>query len=90
MRTFQLDWEDDRLEHIARHDVEIDEVLEVYESRHLRIRASQGRYKLYGQTMSGRYLFIVVEKKRGSNKDWLVTARGMNDEEKRMYRRRRR
>lgn len=90
MRRFQLDWEIDRLEHIAQHNVEIDEVLEVHESQHLRIRASRGRYKLYGQTMAGRYLFIVVKKKRGSDKDWLVTAREMNDKEKGMYRRRRR
>lgn len=47
----RLDWDDYRIEHIARHDVEPDEVWEVCEDPfHLARRQGHNRYRLYGQT----------------------------------------
>lgn len=45
----QLDWDDYCVEHIARHDVEPHEVLEVCNDRsHLARRQGRNRYLVYG------------------------------------------
>jgi uncharacterized DUF497 family protein len=85
-----LSWDADRIDHIASHGVDIDEVLEVFYSDALAIRAVGGKMKLYGQTDSGRYLLVIVGRRRYSRHWWLVTARDMTDQEKRFYRQRRR
>jgi hypothetical protein len=69
----------------TKHGVQWDEVLEVCESGTRRLRRSgSGSYKLYGRTLAGRYLFvIVIPKDRGL---WVVaTARDMTQNEKRQY-----
>ncbi len=58
----RLDWDDYRVEHIARHKVEPFEVWEICEdSLHLAHREGYNRYRLYGQTAEGRYLLVVLE-----------------------------
>ena len=87
MRITKLDWDEFRIEHIARHNVEPDEVWEVCEdSLHLAHREGRNRYRLYGQTAAGRYLFIVLEHVEGAVYK-PITARDMTDNEKRSYRR---
>ena len=87
MRISSLEWDDYRIEHIARHDVEPDEVWEVCEdSLHLAHREGRHRYRLYGQTTAGRYLFIVLEQVGGGVYK-PITARDMTKNEKRNYRR---
>lgn len=87
MRIAELEWDDYRVEHIALHQVEPDEVWEVCEdSLHLAHRQGQDRYRLYGQTAAGRYLFIVLEHIGGARYK-PITARDMTDHEKRNYRR---
>ena len=45
----RLDWDDYRVEHIARHDVEPHEVSEVCNDRsHLARRQGRNRYLVYG------------------------------------------
>ncbi len=85
MRIEFLEWDDYRLEHIALHDVEPEEVWEVCTSRHhLAHREGHTRYRVYGQTVDGRYLFIVLEGVRdGIFKP--ITARDMTTSEKRNY-----
>ena len=62
MYISRLDWDDYRIEHIAQHDVEPDEVWEVCEDPlHLARRQGHNRYRVYGQTADGRYLFVVLE-----------------------------
>jgi len=79
---------DDRiLEKIERkHDVQYEEIEEVCtsENHHVR-RGSEGLYKVFGQTQSGRYILVVlVDKGEG---DWkIATARAMTENEKRHYR----
>ena len=54
-----MDWDDYRIEHIAQHDVEPDEVCE--DPLHLARRQGHNRYRVYGQAAGGRYLFVVLE-----------------------------
>ncbi len=90
MNGYELDWDDDRIDHIAEHNIDISEVLELYYAPHLRGRAERNKFELYGQTAAGRYLLVVVGRRRWSNSDWLVTARDMTPAERRYYQRRRR
>lgn len=83
----KLEWDDYRIKHIASHGIEPFEVWEVCEDpRHLAHREGYNRYRLYGRTGDGRYLFIVLEQteKRVFKP---VTARDMTDNEKKNYRR---
>lgn len=87
MRISSLDWDDYRIEHMAQHNVEPDEVWEVCEdSWHLAHREGRNRYRLYGQTAEGRYLFVVLEHVAGTEYK-PITAREMTEAEKRNLRR---
>jgi uncharacterized DUF497 family protein len=87
MRITKLEWDDNRIEHIARHDVEPDEVWEVCEDPlHLARRQGRNRYRLYGQTKTGRYLFVVLQNIKGTVFK-PITARDMTEGEKRNFRR---
>ena len=80
------DWDDFRIEHIAQHDVEPEEVWEICEDpQHLARRQGRNRYLLYGQTGDGRYVFAVLEHVEGSVYK-PVTARDMTDREKKRLR----
>lgn len=46
----------------------------------------QGSYRLYGQTMAGRYLFVVLEHAAGAEFR-PITARDMNARERQNFRR---
>ncbi len=82
-----LDWDDYRIEHIAQHDVAPDEVWEVCEDPlHLARRQGRNRYRVYGQTADGRYLFVVLEQIKGTVYN-PITARDMTDREKQNFRR---
>jgi uncharacterized DUF497 family protein len=70
VRFWELEpeWDDDNIEHIARHGVEPEEVEEiVYEDCHpswiVRVRrrgARETRWMVFGQTCGGRYLVAVI------------------------------
>jgi len=81
----KLEWDDYRIKHIAQHNVEPHEVWEICEDQlHLAHREGYNRYRLYGQTVEVRYLFIVLEQvKKMVYKS--ITARDMTDNEKRNY-----
>ena len=87
MRISKLDWDDYRIDHVAQHGIELEEVWEVCEdSLHLAHRQGGNRYRLYGRTMEGRYLFIVLEHVEGTIFK-PVTARDMTEGEKQNLRR---
>ena len=89
MRIDEFVWSQDRIDHIARHNVTSDEVEEVCFSTALVLRAkaegSNPVYHVLGQTQAGRYLFCVVIQFPGS-KGYTVTARPMTNREMRRYR----
>jgi uncharacterized DUF497 family protein len=80
----ELHWDDERLEHIAVHGVTIREVLEVLEGGFWSPRWEGDKRRVYGQTESERYLFIVLGRRR-SGELWLVTARDMTASERRSF-----
>jgi len=89
----QLVWNEDILEHIARHNVTSGEVEEVCFGSPLILKskkAAKGPNPIYyalGQTESGRYLFITfISFKHG--RAMVITARDMDQTERKYYRRR--
>ena len=80
----ELYWDDERLEHIATHGVTIGEVLEVLDEVFWSPRWEGDKRRVYGQTGSGRYLFIVIGRRRSGDL-WLVTARDMTASERRLF-----
>ena len=89
MRIYELIWNQDRIDHIARHSVSPEEVEETCFGIALVQRAkSEGDNPVYyvlGQTEAGRYLFcVVIQFPDGRGEP--VTARSMTDKEKQRYR----
>lgn len=87
-----FDWDDDNVEHIARHQVLLEEVEEALADPE-RItrpahRSSEPRFGFLGATEAGRLLFVVVTPRRGLIR--VVMARDADRTEKALYRRRRR
>jgi uncharacterized DUF497 family protein len=89
MRIHELLWSLDRIEHIARHNVDPHEVEEVcFSMPFVQRTKSYGENPVYyvlGQTDAGRYLFcVIIQFPEG--RGYPVTARPMTDKEKRRYR----
>jgi uncharacterized DUF497 family protein len=82
-------WDDENLEHVARHGVAAEEVEEALAGRPFVLRSRDGRYLVYGSSTEGRFLFIVCVRKGGGLVRPL-TARDMTEVEKRLYRRKQR
>jgi uncharacterized DUF497 family protein len=82
-----FEWDDDNIEHIACHSVEIDEAESVFGNRPLVLRTSADKYVAYGQSDEGRYLMVVFVRVAGSLRP--VTARDLTDLEKKRLKRRR-
>ncbi len=81
MKIYELVIEPGREEHIARHQVTVEEV--IFGAPFIR-KARQGRYHIIGQTEAGRYLAVFVAP-RGRGVYGLVTARDADDVERSAY-----
>ncbi len=88
MKIRQLIWPEDRIEHIARHNITPDEVEEVCFNRAFVQRGkSEGENPVFyvlGRTVAGRYLFCVIIQFPDKN-GYPVTARLMTDTERRRF-----
>ncbi len=88
MKINEIIWPDDRINHIARHNIIPEEVEEVCFGKPLVQRVkSQGDHPVYyvrGQTDAGRYLFCVVIQ-FPDGKGYPVTARLMTKKEKQSF-----
>ncbi|MFO7773074.1 MAG: BrnT family toxin [Dehalococcoidia bacterium] len=86
LRIEALEIDDHILDKIeAKHGLSLEEAEEacLSERRHVR-RGREGLYKLFSQTMAGRYVLVVLANVGGGN--WrIVTAREMTDSERRLY-----
>ena len=82
-----FEWDDNNLEHIALHNVDFEEVEEVFIEKPLFTKGKHEYKYVYGITVSGRYLFVVYVKKR---KDTIrvITARDMVKKERQFYKKR--
>jgi len=86
MRIHGIRWEAWNIDHIAGHGVIPEEVEDVdYSQRFTVRRVGQMRYLLTGQTVSGRYLSIVMDREQPSQYV-VVTARDATSRERRDYR----
>ncbi len=85
MRIDELEWTMDRVKHIARHFITLEEVEEVFAFSPVFRRGRGGVYEAWGQTESGRHL-LVIFRYLGHNRAWPITARDMDENEKRLYR----
>ena len=89
MRINGFDWDEQNLEHIARHgvrDYEVEEVMLF--GKPIFQRSHNNRYLALGITQNGRYLVVVFIVKR-QRIIRVVTARDMTDKEKHNYKKRR-
>jgi uncharacterized DUF497 family protein len=72
-------------EHIARHGVTLEDVREVVLERpYWTTPGRKNSTLVYGQTNAGRYLLVVAAGEDGEA--FIVTARDMNDAERRTFR----
>lgn len=81
-----FDWDDVNVGHIERHRFTTSEIEEVFENPHKIRRGRQKRYLAFGETLDGRLAFVVFEKRPGG-RIRVITARDMEDNERRLYRR---
>lgn len=79
-----LIWDNENVEHIAEHRVEPDEVEDVCYGKSRIEKIGGNKHAILGQTAEGRYLFVVVAH-RGSRIFRVITAREMNENERRRY-----
>ncbi len=82
----ELEWDDENVEHIARHSVSPEEVEDVCFGLNVSERESKNRYILCGQTDGGRRLNVVVQRiSRGIFRP--ITAFEMSEKYKTRYKR---
>jgi len=87
MKINELQWDDDNIEHIARHVVNPQEVEDICFGFHIYVRESGQRYIMSGQSASGRYLNVVIERV-GKGVFRTITAFEMSENYKRRYKKR--
>src|SRR5688572_28584794 len=77
--------EEDRPAHIAKHNIIIDEVLEVLTGDYVYIAGRENRWLLIGKTVKKVFLTIVVGERPEENTYGLITARPARREERSFY-----
>lgn len=88
MEITEFEWDDNNIEHMARHNVSPDEVEGVAFDDEPWVKSGRGdiRYML-GYTVGGRYLFVVyVLESKGRARG--ITAMDMDEKTRRLYKRR--
>jgi uncharacterized protein len=87
VQIVELQWDDSNVMHIARHEVNPDEVEDVCFGLHIWERSENKKYILSGQTTSGKYINVVLQG-LGNGLFRPITAFEMSDNDKRNYRKR--
>jgi len=82
VRIKRLNWDNRNIFHIARHGITAKDVEDACSERHI-ARKVKGRYLIYGKTEAGKHILIVLVKTGDSFRP--ITARNMNESEKRIY-----
>lgn len=86
MKIAELHWDDENIEHIARHNVNPQEVEEVCFGVHIIGKEKGQRYILSGQSAAGKFLNVVIEQV-GKGIFRPITAFEMSENYKKRYRR---
>jgi uncharacterized DUF497 family protein len=88
MEIREFEWDDNNIEHIARHGVFPDEVEDVAFDDDPWIRKGRkGTRYMLGYTVAGRYLFVVYVLK-GKGIARVITSMDMDDKTKKFYKKR--
>src|SRR5687768_9367887 len=77
--------EEDRPAHIAKHNINIDEVLEVLTGDYVYIAGRENRWLIIGKTARNVFLTIVLGERPEQNTYGLITARPARREERSFY-----
>ena len=83
---FLFDWDEANIEHIGRHRFTPGDVEEVFEGRFKVRRSRDGYYVALGSKLGGRLAYVVFQRLPG-RLIRTITARDMDDRERRMFRR---
>lgn len=89
MAVLEFEWDDENIEHLARHSIAPDEVEELFEGPVLRRRGgtdAPDRFRVLGRTATGRFLAVVYQLKAG-NVVRAFTGWDMSPAERRYYER---
>lgn len=88
MEITEFEWDDDNIEHVARHRISPDEVENVAFDDEPWVKSGRGETRYFlGYTVGGRYLFVVYVLK-GKGKARVITAMDMDEKTRRLYKRR--
>jgi uncharacterized DUF497 family protein len=89
--TYPLIWSQTVVDKIwQKHHVTPEETEEAIDNdKAICHKGTADSYCVYGQAMSGRYLFIVLGRKGRGTQYRVITVRDMQDKEKRYYRKHR-
>lgn len=88
-RIEEFEWDKGNLTHIEKHDVENQECEEVFTNQPFFVREDlrhsivEERFEVFGQTVTGRKLFIVFTLR--GNKLRVISARDQNKKERSDY-----
>lgn len=85
----EFEWDQDNVEHLARHSITPDEVEEVFDGPILHRRGgtdSSDRFRVLGRSAAGRYLALVYQAK-GRDVVRPFTGRDMRQHERAIYER---
>ena len=77
--------EEDRPDHIAKHNIIIDDVLEVLTGDYVYIAGRENRQLIIGKTVKKVFLTIVLGERPEENTYGLITARPARREERSFY-----
>ncbi|MGA3041289.1 MAG: BrnT family toxin [Bryobacteraceae bacterium] len=81
-----FEWDDENISHIERHAFTPEEVEEVFAGDCKIRRSRQERYVALGETLDGRLAFVVFQRLSGGFVR-VITARDMEADERRLFRR---
>jgi len=88
MEIREFEWDDNNIEHIARHGVFPDEVEDVaFDDDPWMRKGRKGTRYMLGYTVAGRYLFVVYVLK-GKGIARVITSMDMDDKTKKLYKKR--
>ena len=77
--------EEDRPDHIAKHNIIIDEVLEVLTGDYVFIAGRENRWLIIGKTARNVFLTIVLGERPENNTSGLIIARPSRRKERSFY-----
>ena len=77
--------EEDRPDHITKHNIIIDEVLEVLTGDYVYIAGRENRWLIIGKTARKVFLTIVIGERPEKNTYGLITARAARRKERSFY-----